>query len=269
MLKAIYDTQAEIPAVLTEHYKEKDGKWHLQVSGMKPEADITRLNTTLESERRLRREAEAKLTALTDAMGDDTDAETIREKLERLATLEASDKKPGTAAFEAELEKRVKQKVGPIERERNTLKTENEALKTTDKQRRIRDKLSADAKAAGIRDTAIDDVVARENMFDLDASGNVVTKDGVGVTPGLAPDVWLKDIADTKPHWFEPSEGGGARGNGGGAPVGNNPWSHAHWNITAQGAYTKTHGPDKAKQLMTLAGYKNDGVKPAAPVAKH
>lgn len=264
MIKAVYDSEADVPEGLKEHYKESGGKWTLQVTGMKPDADFQRVQTALNNEREAHKTTKASLTAITETLGeDDTDPEKLREKLERLASLEAGDKKPGTAAFEAEVDKRVKQKIGPLQREHDRLKADNEKLSGEKRSRLIRDKLTEAAKAEKIRDAAIDDVLARESMFELDSAGNVVTRDGVGVTPGLAPDVWLRDIGGNKPHWFEPSQGGGAQG--GGAPAtGINPWSAKTWNMTEQANYIKKYGADKAAQMKKAAGYKDDGKRPAA-----
>lgn len=124
---------------------------------------------------------------------------------------------------------------------------------------------SAVGKSKGFQSSAVEDAITlAERVLEIDDSGNVVTKDGVGVTPGVGADVWLTEIQSKRPHWWGETIGGGASGNRGGASGygGNNPWSHDHWNLTEQGRILTTDRK-KAEQLAKSAGTSIGGKRPA------
>jgi hypothetical protein len=117
-----------------------------------------------------------------------------------------------------------------------------------------------------MQDTAIDDaVILAERQLEVLDDGNVVTKDKVGVTPGLDPLAWLQEMQSKRPHWWAPSQGGGAGGNRGGGNdfTGPNPFSNEHWNMTAQGKLVMTD-PKKAEKMATAAGTSIGGMRPKA-----
>ena len=60
-IKAKYDSKSEIPTGLESHYTEKDGAFFLQVEGLKTDQDVQTVQTALENERKLKREAETKV----------------------------------------------------------------------------------------------------------------------------------------------------------------------------------------------------------------
>jgi hypothetical protein len=105
-----------------------------------------------------------------------------------------------------------------------------------------------------------------DRVFEVEEGTNrVVTKDNVGVTPGIDPSVWFTDIQKTRPHWWGPSQGGGAGGNRGGAgDTSVNPFSHANWNLTEQGRLVQADRA-KADQLAKAAGTTVGGPRPIAP----
>jgi hypothetical protein len=112
-------------------------------------------------------------------------------------------------------------------------------------------------------DSAVEDVtLLAERLFTIDETGAVVTKDNVGVTPGISADVWLTDMQAKRPHWWGPSQGGGAGGNRGGNSGVTNPWSKDAWNLTEQGRIYKENS-GKAEQLAKAAGTTIGGPKPA------
>lgn len=200
--------------------------------------------------------------------------------LDRLPELEAAATgKIDDKALEALVEGRLRAKVAPIERERDQWKTkaselENVNTELTAKERRrlVVGAVGAAARTLKVLDTAYEDVeLYGERLFELDDAGNVVTKDGVGVTPGLSPKAWLEDMQPKRPHWWGASAGGGAGGNrgGGGGAGGANPWAHDTWNITQQAAILNdpNGGRDRAARLAQAAGSVN-GRRPAAPANK-
>lgn len=82
-----------------------------------------------------------------------------------------------------------------------------------------------------------------------------MTKDKVGVTPGIDATAWLSDVNDSgkKAHWWPRPGGGGATGNDGKPGAKNNPWKQDTFNLTEQGRITRDN-PDLAKKLKAEAG---------------
>lgn len=269
-LKAIYDKLDEIPTQFQELYSERGGKYELTgVEGVKTQADVDRLTTSLNNERDEHKKTKGKLSAWS-TFGDNPDE--VRTRLDRVEELELlAEGKGDQTKLDQLVEARLKQRIAPVERERDQLKAQVAekdqqivAFQTKEKTGTIHSHIRAAAKKVGMLDTAIDDAILHgERVLEIDAAGKVVTKDGVGVTPGLAPDQWLTDLKTTRTHWWGETVGGGSRGGGAGSR-GVNPWAHDTWNMTEQGKYVKEHGPEKAAQMAKLAGTSVGGKRPAA-----
>lgn len=270
-LKAVVDKIDDIPEQYRDLYSERNGKWELTgVEGVKTQADIDRLSSALEKERNDHKQTRASLTAWGDLKPDDTIA-----KLDRMGELEAAaagkidDKK-----IEDMVEARVKSRLAPVERDLIKTKTDLVAsqgevtnYKQREKTTKIHETIRRAGSAAKLLDTAIEDaIVLGERVFDVNESGDVVTKDNSGVTPGVGPDVWLTDMQQKRPHWWPASAGGGANGGGGGSKIANNPFSAEHWNLTEQGKLVN-ESPAKADQYAKAAGTKVGGPRPQAKKA--
>lgn len=112
-------------------------------------------------------------------------------------------------------------------------------------------------------DSALEDVeLYGERLFEVQEDGTVVTRDGVGVTPGLSPKQWLEDMQGKRPHWWGPTAGGGAGGSRGANTGAGNPWSAEGWNMTEQGNIIRTKGRAEADRLAKLAGTTVGGPQP-------
>lgn len=274
-LKLKYDTQEEIPEGFDGLYTEKDGTWHLTgVEGLQTNENVERLQGALTKEKNDHKETKKKLRAL-----DGVNAETVHDELEELKELRAmkeageldpAEGAPSEEKIEEMVNARLARHVAPIERENKALKDENATLKEENsglsgeiKSSRIQAAIRSEAEKANIASTAIDDVVALgERLFEIDDDGEVLTRDQVGVTPSVTPDMWLQEIKDNKPHWWPASTGGGANGedrSGGGGSV--NPWSRKNWSLTEQGRIFK-EDPKKAEQLAKMAGSKVGATRP-------
>lgn len=205
------------------------------------------------------------------ALGDPTE---VLAKLDRIPELEAlAEGKLDEGKINGLVETRVKSKLAPVERERDQLKAQVaelggqvEGFKAEKKQRSIADHVrGAVVKSKGFNSHAVEDaIVFAERMLEVNEDGNVVTKDSVGVTPGVDATVWLQEMQAKKPHWWGVTEGGGAGGGGGrgaGGAGGVNPFSHEGWNVTQQGRLI-TENRARAEQLAKSAGTKIGGVRP-------
>ena len=268
-LKTIFDKKEDIPERFQELYTERDGKWELTgIAGTKTQADVDRVQLSLEKERKAHKETKTKLSAF-----GELDPDEIHTKLDRFDELEASSgDKVDEDKINALVEARIKTKIGPLERENNQLKeqalerdTTIEEYETKDIRRQIHDSVRKSAIEIKVLDTAMEDVLMlSERIFEVNEEGHVIAKDGVGVTPGIDPSIWFTEIQDKRPHWWPHSSGSGAGGSGPGGGFSNNPFSAAHWNMTEQGQIMRTQGRDKAEQMAKAAGTTIGGLKPEA-----
>ncbi len=262
MFENEYATEAEIPNDVKYLYRENNGAWRLiQNNELKTVDDINRLQESLRKERLDHKTAKGQLSAF-----GSLDPDEVFTKLDRIAELEAA---AGGNIDETKInemvETRIKSKTAPLERQLSQLSTEREDLlgkvseyEGKEKRRTIHDQIRKAATSAKIINTAMEDaLIIGQNIFDIDDLGNVVTRDGVGVTPGVEPSVWFSEIKQTRPHWWPTSQGAGATGGSGGNSASDNPWAKGSRNLTEQGKILRAdreNGTNRAEQLAKAAG---------------
>ncbi len=277
-LKTVYENEAEIPEGFADLYAERGGHFELVgVEGVKTQADIDRMQVALNKERTDHKAVRDKLQAFGDI--DPTTIPTLQEELAeakaRLETLTAEGK-IDEVKVEERINAAINRAVGPVNRDKESLARQLEAAKkaVADKEteianvrqeqqnERIRNTIRDAVIEAKVTPTAIDDaVLVGERMFEF-VDGKLVTKDGNGITPGLNPKEWAKDMQEKRPHWWPSSVGGGAAGGKGSGFTGkDNPWTAENWNVTLQGKLYKEN-PEKAAQLAARAGSKIGAVRP-------
>ncbi len=252
-----YQSIDEVPAEVRHLFTQTDdgGASILPAGHIKTVDDVSRLQTALAKERNDHKSAKARYAPLADM-----DPNEVLAKLDRIDELElAANGKMNEEELNKIVETRLKSKSAPLERQIQALSSEREELASTleqmqqkEKTRTIHDALRSAATTAKVRDTAIDDVLNYSGQFDLDESGQIVTRDGCGVPPGLNPEVWLADIKSKKIHWWPESVGVGASGGSGGQYA-SNPWAKDSFNLTAQMQIIK-QDPAKAAQMKKAAG---------------
>lgn len=266
-IKAVLDNVDELEESIKALYIEKNGKWHLDVEGVKPLDEFNVVHTALQKERTDHKKVKDRL-----VLFGNLDPEDVRKKLDRIPELElAADGKLDDKKIDEMVNTRIHAKIAPVERERDTFKTQVaekdriiETYETEKRQRVIQDHVVRAARAAKLLDTAQEDaIMLAERVFEVTEDGNVVTKDKVGVTPGISADLWLKDMQEKRPHWWGPSSGGGARNGGVVGFNGPNPFTHEAWNMTEQGTLVKTDRA-KAEKLAKAAGTTIGGPQPPA-----
>jgi len=268
-LKAMYASGEEVPEAFRELFEERDGAFRLtKIEGIKTDADVARVSSALEKERAERKKVEERWKGF---FGDRS-PDDVQAALDRLPELEAAasgkmdDEKLGQL-----VEGRLRTKLAPVERELNAARTKLterermiEQFQARERQRTIHDAVRSAATKLKVLDTAQEDVLMlAERVFDVAEDGTVTVKDGVGATPGVAPDIWLSEMQSKRPHWWPPSQGGGARGGSGAGGFANNPWAAEHWNITRQGQMVREHGTEKASQMAQAAGSFLGATRPA------
>lgn len=269
-LELSYSSEDEIPENAREYYTEEGGVWIL--TGVKGggKKNIERLEASLRKERNDHKQTK---TTFSRVQGLDID-ELLRrndeyEELKLRAEGNLDDKK-----VDELVETRIKARLTPLQRELQQTKemltgvtTERDELIGKEKSARIKSALRKAARTAKVVDSAIEDVEQLgASLFELDDNGNIIAREGTGLTPGIDPAMWLSDVKDKKPHWFPGSYGGGAKGGKGGmGSDGDNPWSADGWNLTAQGRILKEN-PERAKRMASMHGV--DLKNPKRPAKK-
>lgn len=274
-IKAVVDSLDDVDEKFRDLYTEVNGKFEItgieDVTLLTPVKKLKDENAKRRIDERKAREALAPFTALV----GERKLEEVQAMLDRYPELEAAaEGKLDEGKINGLVEARLKTKLAPVERERDQLKaqiTERDgiisAYKTKETIRTVHDAVrDAIGKQQGFQQTAIEDALMHaERMFEVDENGKVVTKDEVGVTPGIDAVVWLTEMQQKRPHWWGTTSGGGSRGNNGsgGSPTGNNPFSREHWNMTEQGKLIRTNRA-RAEQLAKSAGTTIGGGMPVA-----
>lgn len=254
------DSLDSIPAQFHELYTQSGDKFIATgITGVKTQADIDRIQGALTKERNDHKAIKQKFAPLLDR-----DITEVVADLDRIPELEAA---ASGKVDDKAIERIVTSRLAPINRELEQTKvklTEQTQLNQTLEQgittRTVTDAVRDAALKAKVTPDAIDDVLLyADRVFHVE-NGQVVTKDGVGITPGLDPAAWITDMQPKRPHWWPASVGGGAGGGNsfGGA---SNPWSAKSWNMTEQ-ARMYRENPDLAGQMAKLAGTSIGGPKP-------
>lgn len=271
LIKHQYDTQEDVPAEYADLYSEKGGKWELTgVTGVKTVEDVARIETSLRKERDAHKATRTKLGEWSDMDRDD-----VLAKLDRIAELEAAaggklDEKALGEIVEKRLAGKLATETAPLKRDLDKLRKEHEklvaereTLLTEKRTRSLQDSIRPLlAKANVLPEHHEDAFMFAERHLQVTEDGKFVTRDGVGVTPGLDVTGWLDEFLPRKPGWIPGSQGGGARGSGTSGINGVNPWAKDTWNFTEQGRYVNQHGSEKAKRLAEAAGTSLGGPKP-------
>ena len=267
-LKKVYDTEADVPADYLSLYEERDGKWHLtaEIEGSADGGDVARLTEALRKEKNDHAQTKEKVRKYA-ALGDLDD---VQQRLDKLDDLEANPDATVEQRVTSEVERRIKARLAPVERDRDRARQEaqeaqqeRDTIQGTLKGRTISDEVRAAASRAKIIDSAVDDVLMYGNsVFEVGEDGTVVTRDGVGVTPGLKPEAWLADMKERRPHWWPVSQGAGSTGGKGGPGGGDNPFTHEGWNVTEQGKLAQADQA-KAERLAKAADTTLGGPRPA------
>lgn len=272
-LKAVHESVDDIPEVYRDLYTEKNGQYELTgIQGVKTQADIDRLQKSLHAAQADNKELKAKLKPWAQ-LGE---FDEVQKNLDRIPELEAaSEGKLDDAAIDEMVNKRVEgtinSRMKPVERELNKTKedlataTEQLGLLTTEKlTREVHDEVRAALVEFKVLPEAHEDALLQaDRIFEKrEDDGAIVTKDGVGVTPGLDPTGWIGEIQEKKPHWFPGSRGTGAPGSRPNMGInGTNPFTHENWNVAEQTRLLKTKGAAYAEKLAAAAGTKL-GIRP-------
>jgi hypothetical protein len=265
-LKALIEKLDEVDEKYRDLYSERNGKFEFTgVEGFKTQADIDRINEALRKEKsdhKVTRERYHPLSGL--------EVEDIVAKLDKYPELEAAATgKIDEAAIQKMVETRLHAQVSPVKREldkalkdKGELETAIALFQEKETRRLISDSVRTAALKSKMLDTAVEDAILHaEKIFEVTEDGAVITRDNVGVTPGINPELWLQDIQAKRPHWWAPSMGGGAPGSKGPGSSLSNPWTFENWNVTEQMAIV-SQDRSKADRMAQMAGTRVGGLRP-------
>ncbi len=268
MLNMIVDTLEDVPEGAREHYEERDGKFQLDLKGGFSQIDRDKLHDSLRAERGLHTTAKEQVRAF----GEHT-PETIsilegeRDQLSIELVALKKDGGPTGEDLDKLVEARVLSRLAPVERnlqratkEVGTLTTEVGDLRSArSKDTVLRDVLGAfGAKDLGMNQDARPDVeLWATSVFEVADGGKVVSRDGVGVTPGLSPAEIFKDMKDQgqRRHWYGATQGAGASGGSGSADHGENPFTLVDGKVESltKASAMWAADPARAKRLCIAA----------------
>jgi hypothetical protein len=214
----------KVPEAVRQLYAQTEDKkaFRLKVSGL---PDVSKLESALESERRISKEKAAELRTTIEKYKD-VDPVKYREMMDKLDGSEEADlMKKGEIdkVFERRTEKMRLKHEADIKAKDEEIGKKTQRL-TKLEQRALDSHVRAAASKAGIHNHAIDDALLRaRSKFTLDEDGNAVELGSDG-KPILAEDgnkpftidQWFEERKKDAAHWFpNGNKGGGGTGDGG------------------------------------------------------
>ena len=218
MLQLVIDKLDAVAEPLRELYTEKEGKFHLNVTGVE---DTSGLKSALQKERDAVKVERQRAKELEEKFAG-IDPVRVKDMLSKLdqdgeAALIAAGK------IDEVIEKRSTKLRNELQKQVDEAHKLTQAEKVrADKfsQRVLDNNIRAAAAKAGLHTHAVEDALFRaRNMFTLTEDGEAVQLDEDG-TPVLgkdgktpfSPAEWLEGMRETAPHWFPAGNGGGGAG---------------------------------------------------------
>lgn len=258
MLKAKYATLEDIPENYRDLFEERGGEWILvKIEGLRSEADVTRVQRSLDQEKTSHRTTKDKLSKF-----DNLDPDEVHDKLQQneelRAQLDASGDSTDTAKLDKVVETKVERATKPLQRALDAAKqnvldltASNSELTQKESTRLITDNVREACLKAKIRPEAIEDIlVLAPHIFERADDGAILVKGEADTVTN-----YLEDMREKRPHWWPTSVGGDAGDTGGkGKGFGINPFTAVNWNVTAQAALVKDKGLPYAEKLAKAAG---------------
>lgn len=208
MLKSTIEDIQTVPEALRTFYEEQDGKYTLSVEGMVPKAKLDEFranNINLARERdALRQQYEG------------IDPQKARNLLEKYQK-EQDRKLIDAGKVDELLTQRVEAMRTDYESQLQTEAKKSQTLQVQLEGLLIDGAIRDEAAKAGIRSSAIEDVLLRgRSVFRL-VEGKAVPMHGDDIIfdktgEAMSMGEWLRGLATSAPHLFEPSRGAGAAG---------------------------------------------------------
>jgi hypothetical protein len=254
----------DAPEGLAAYYVQDGDGFSLDVDGPGQD-DVDKLKSALANERDAHKTTKSRFSGV-DISAEDL--QTLRDRADDLAfQLENAPKARDPQELEDRAELLAARKTRELDRELQTLREQNssyvDAIKLHEaaaNQRMLRDAaMDAISGEKGIKlvDSAREDLIPFvERSFHLNDLGEIVSKEGVGLEPGLTIREALTEMqaSGRRSHWFAQSTGANASGSKGGSSAGGpNPFAKDTFNMTEIGKLIRSD-PARAKALAKAAG---------------
>ena len=265
MLKSQYENVEEIPEAQRELFTERNGVFEIEVEGMKTAGDVERLQTALSNERTAHKDTKGRYNWVGELTSEDV--QKMKDAQEDLQhQLELKPEGLTDEQVEERAEKLAARKTRALERSIEDLTVERDSFGSAIKiheaaqaQRLIRDSVDealSGPNALSVVESAREDIIPFAERVMAVVEGKVVSRDEVGVEPGISFADVLADLkaSGRRSHWFPGNTGAGANGSQeGGTSLGSNPFASDNFNLTEIGKIVSAD-PVKAKTLAKAAG---------------
>ncbi len=186
-----------IPEGFEDHYIEKDGKFVLDVKGIKNDSsseDVEKYKSELE-------QMKEKLNEFRNT------------NIKLMKQIENSGAKVDEG-FNVDIESAINEAIGPIKERNEELLKQNEMLQATLEEVVLSDRVKDIAIKHGVVESALFDVVSRAKQVFTVKDGKPVPKDRKNSRDAdgniLDPEKWIERLSEEAPHLFKPSNGSGA-----------------------------------------------------------
>jgi len=195
-------------------YKEVDGKFHLDVTGL---PDVTGLKSALDKER-IGHRAASKLAKDLQTKWVGVDRDVVRVMLDQADT-DAESK----LIAEGKVSEVIEARLAKHQQATQTQLDEKDTTINGLTKKALENIFRTVAGTEGVHTSAIDDILLRgSSVFQLDANGNAVQLGddghpilGADGKSSFSPAEWLKGMRESSPHWFPANDSGGGSEGGG------------------------------------------------------
>lgn len=263
-LKAIFDSQDDIPEELREQYEEdaKTGKWALLIEGLEAHPKVRGVATANRENAAKRDALKAQIKQLEERLaGYPQDFDPIEYETMKAAVAEPGDKpKPDEqlTKLREQLEARHKAELSRREAEVETWKSQAETTRKRLEHRTLDVQIDAALEEAGINPKfkpAVKALLKSTSKFQ-------VVEDGDDMTAIVETELGQVSAAEYVKTWaggdgqmyVAPPEGAGAVGNGRARTFEKNPFAKAAWNKTEQAQVIRADTA-RAERLAKSAGF--------------
>ena len=269
LLKTQLDSISHLPEAIQDLYSPSNGGFKLTgIEGIKTQEDINALSGSLANERAEHKATRARLAKWRGMNFNDTQA-----RLDSIPALEAELALARSNSTNGDLDSTVdrltnlrmsgaNRQISALKAELDELKTANASLVEEEHNRTIVRAMREAAIAAGVQSCAISDAeMLATTIMQLDESGCPVTRDGVGVIPGLDASQLLIDLKESRAHWWAGDAASTHAPSMQRRVVGKNYWTKEHWNMSLQNQLCKDDMP-AARRMAAAAGVEVDALNP-------
>ena len=247
-------------------YKETDGGGYvLAVEGVPSDlsGDVSRLKNSLDSERSAHKETKNKFSGVDLTAGEiqalRDEAEDLRYQMENAPKRDESNIEERAELLAGRRTREMDRELAQLREDKTSYMQAIELHEAAASQRLMRDAaLDAISGKDGVKlvDSAREDLLPFvERSFAVNEMGEIVSKDGVGLEPGMSIKEILNDLqaSGRRAHWFEGNTSAGASGGASAGQSGDNPFKAETRNMT-EASRLVNNDPARAKAMIRAAG---------------